>query len=64
MWATGVARGESGVLTDAVAVFGNLIFDRSGFADAVVVFGNVMFDISGFTDAVVVFGNTIIDVFL
>ena len=44
--------GESGVLTDAFAAFGNSILDIVGFADAVAVFGNVMFEISGFTDAI------------
>ena len=34
-----------------VAVFGNAVFDISGFADVVAVFGSAMFDISGLTSA-------------
>ena len=58
----GMGRGGSGVLTDAVGVFGSAIFDISGVAVAVALFGNTMFDMSGFTDAIAVFANAILDI--
>ena len=44
MWEGGVGWCESGVLTVAVAVVRNALFDMSGFADAAAVFGHATFN--------------------